>query len=125
MGRARNSLSNQTSNQAFIKIFIGVSGFRLSIAEFGDQNDGRHGLERIWILAKWDGKYQGIPTIEKIFFKRYDDEENDLDEPTKGDLYGYIQDGVFYGATEEAKMAYICEYNIQEECDLAAEAEDN
>ena len=52
---------------------------------------------------------------------RYDDEEKELDEPTKGDLYGYIQDGVFYGATEEDKKAYICQYNIQDECDLAAE----
>jgi len=28
---------------------------------------------------------------------------------------------VFYGATEEDKKAYICQYNIQDECDLAAE----
>ena len=49
----------------------------------------------------------------------YNPEGKDKDEPTKGDIYGYIKGGEFYGATEKVTKSYICQYNIQKQCNIA------
>ena len=53
----------------------------------------------------------------------FDSDKNDAkDEPQKDDIYGYMYYGNVYGAPENAKSQYVCEYNIQK-CVTAAEKE--
>ena len=43
----------------------------------------------------------------------YNPEGKDKDEPTKGDIYGYIKGGEFYGATEKVTKS---DLSLELEC---------
>jgi len=50
----------------------------------------------------------------------YDNEKNDdKDEPTKGDLYGYTYYGNAYGVTVNKTAPYVCQFSIQDCIDQA------
>ena len=46
------------------------------------------------------------------------------DEPTAGDVFGYIENDSVWGASEAAQQAYYCVYSIDYLCDIAEEPEE-
>ena len=50
-----------------------------------------------------------------------DSDDNDLDEPSKDDTFGFMEAGFLYGASRNETNRFICEYNIQDQCELYEE----
>ena len=46
------------------------------------------------------------------------------DEPTAGDVFGYIENESVWGASATAEQAYYCVYSIDYLCDVADEPEE-
>lgn len=59
----------------------------------------------------WAGENIGVGKLW------HDPPGKDEDEPGKGDEVGYIENGAFHGAERNETMKFICEYNIQDECE--------
>ena len=59
----------------------------------------------------WAGENIGVGKLW------HDPPGKDEDEPGKEDEVGYIENGAFHGAERNETMKFICEYNIQDECE--------
>lgn len=75
--------------------------------------------EKRGTIKKWRG-WNGKTLNKQNWF---DSDTGEEDEPTKGDIWGYMKGGQVYGAPEDGTSPYICEYNIQECLDDAAIAD--
>jgi len=61
-------------------------------------------------VAKWRG-WNGKTLNKQHWFDSKNDEK---DEPTPGDKWGYIKYGDVYGAKENGTSQYICQYSLQD-----------
>ena len=69
---------------------------------------------RTW--KDWSGN--NLKNENKLWF---DSDDNDLDEPSKDDTFGFMEAGFLYGASRNETNRFICEYNIQDQCELYEE----